>query len=780
MLKFTLPLALCAFGLVAGAATPRLVPDARPAMKAMKAAPMKTAGQKAPVSRVDIEKVNDWKSIGICRYNDGFISQPYGTDQTAEYTQRVEIEESESNPGLFRVINPYKGHGFLEDYEYDGSADHYMIVDATNPDDVKIPEFFTGVFLDGEDPIYAASDGTNTGKYADGVVTFAEWGLKYRLSEDGAWAVCNWRSTFRLTMPWVADYEFSLDVPQCAENASKLTFAAEIGGDIAKVKYGAFAGQEATDDEMQAVRDGSQTLDLTADKFTVDLPATGFNHIVAVAYDAEGNEQANDVATVLNLANDDSQWTTIGTAVVTEPVISSFFSGYGPYTVEAEVQQHATEKGRYRVVDVFAKTGLGGYTHNSSHKHYIEFDATNPDRVVLATGSTGLDLGYGLLCFSSPAAEALAEGYDLSTLGDDSFGKLVDGVVTFPALTVYTGMLSYYNGYMFEAESDLTIVIPKEHTVRLATSCDSRYGSVVFVDPAAEGTELTTMANSVTVKAVPAEGIEFTSWTDEAGETLSMAPEYTYVGSSDATLTANFGARVKVTPNKLATVTLRNGDAEVVSNTLVEPGTKLSVAVEAVSGYEVKGLMVNDNLMEGNGEFTVAVETSTTVEAVIEALHYAVSLSTEGNANAEIWAGMENDGAPLAPQFNNGDMAGFGSSLALFVYPGLDKNGNREKVVSVTVTTDGHAQELDPEEDLWLSEWKPEDGVLSAFVDVKGPTEVKVVTTGETTSIEAIGADAAEAEWFTVQGVKVDSRNLVPGIYVVRRGNAVTKVAVGL
>ena len=48
------------------------------------------------------------------------------------------------------------------------------------------------------------------------------------------------------------------------------------------------------------------------------------------------------------------------------------------------------------------------------------------------------------------------------------------------------------------------------------------------------------------------------------------------------------------------------------------------------------------------------------------------------------------------------------------------------------------------------------------------------------TAIDVIGTDAidAEAEYFNLQGMRVDAANLTPGVYVVRKGNEVQKVVV--
>lgn len=73
-------------------------------------------------------------------------------------------------------------------------------------------------------------------------------------------------------------------------------------------------------------------------------------------------------------------------------------------------------------------------------------------------------------------------------------------------------------------------------------------------------------------------------------------------------------------------------------------------------------------------------------------------------------------------------------------------------------------------------------GTLSYFARLKGAdSEVKTVTVNDQgTSIDEIGVDteAAPAEYFNLQGVRVAADALTPGIYVKRLGNKVEKICV--
>ncbi len=103
-----------------------------------------------------------WTSIGYCLYGEDFIGSaiyPAGVvgGYCCEYY--VEVEENTEQPGLYCLVNPYApavypitGYG-----TYDDTIDHYIEIDATDPDAVFIPLQDTGVEWDIYGHIWAYS-----------------------------------------------------------------------------------------------------------------------------------------------------------------------------------------------------------------------------------------------------------------------------------------------------------------------------------------------------------------------------------------------------------------------------------------------------------------------------------------------------------------------------------------------------------------------------------------------------------------------------------------------
>jgi len=79
-----------------------------------------------------------WKSIGECKYTDGLISSLYNVDPL---TYLVEVEESMTQPGLYRVVNPYGAdYPYNEPGDYDPDNNYYLTINATDPTKVYLEE----------------------------------------------------------------------------------------------------------------------------------------------------------------------------------------------------------------------------------------------------------------------------------------------------------------------------------------------------------------------------------------------------------------------------------------------------------------------------------------------------------------------------------------------------------------------------------------------------------------------------------------------------------------
>ncbi len=160
----------------------------------------KASGKAYQFGIVSLSYDPDWKSIGTARFTDGFISKFLETDLTVnhdydltedDYTYDVEVEESQSHPGNFRIVNPYGSTSPYYNLTFTAmtlnkSENFYLYINATDPDKVYIPDSKCGFYY-GTEPLVHYSeaydwlnDGYTAdqipanlwGKYKDNVITF--------------------------------------------------------------------------------------------------------------------------------------------------------------------------------------------------------------------------------------------------------------------------------------------------------------------------------------------------------------------------------------------------------------------------------------------------------------------------------------------------------------------------------------------------------------------------------------------------------------------------------
>lgn len=92
-----------------------------------------------------------WKSLGYCNYTDGLLAYFFTEDNSLIPTYSVEIQESTIYPNMYRLKNAYgAGYPYNEPGDY-SEDDVYLVIDATDPNNVFIPEQKLGVdWGDGE------------------------------------------------------------------------------------------------------------------------------------------------------------------------------------------------------------------------------------------------------------------------------------------------------------------------------------------------------------------------------------------------------------------------------------------------------------------------------------------------------------------------------------------------------------------------------------------------------------------------------------------------------
>lgn len=151
------------------------------------------------------------KVEGWCAMTDDYLTTFFTTGNP---TWPVQVQERDDKPGYFRVINPYcENFPYNEPGDWDDSQDWYLYIDATNPEEVYIPNLtpvgmdwgygmfsiwsMSGYYLNRNKPSDAAP---YFGKYENGAITFPKNGLMimmadyndgglYQANKDGKWTI---------------------------------------------------------------------------------------------------------------------------------------------------------------------------------------------------------------------------------------------------------------------------------------------------------------------------------------------------------------------------------------------------------------------------------------------------------------------------------------------------------------------------------------------------------------------------------------------------------------
>ena len=94
------------------------------------------------VRDIEFVLVNPWEPLGYIEYTDDIIGPLFQADPISYY---VPIEKHNEKEGLYRLVYPYgEVFPYNDEGDYDATADHNIIIDASNPERVKIPYQNTG------------------------------------------------------------------------------------------------------------------------------------------------------------------------------------------------------------------------------------------------------------------------------------------------------------------------------------------------------------------------------------------------------------------------------------------------------------------------------------------------------------------------------------------------------------------------------------------------------------------------------------------------------------
>ena len=147
--------------------------------------------------------IDPWEDMGYIAYTDDVVSTVFGLPNI---TYWVPIQKNILKEGLYKLINPYhEAFPYNDPGDWDDSTDHNVVIDATDPDVVLIPEQSIGInwgygamsivslgqmYLDYGYSVEEVIEGAGDvfGKLAGGKITFPLKGLRLIMGTSAYYA----------------------------------------------------------------------------------------------------------------------------------------------------------------------------------------------------------------------------------------------------------------------------------------------------------------------------------------------------------------------------------------------------------------------------------------------------------------------------------------------------------------------------------------------------------------------------------------------------------------
>ena len=433
-----------------------------------------------------------YKSLGKGVYLDDYY---FGASSS------VTIMQNQENKNAYRIMAPYKS--------ITGGGDDYLEITLLQPGnkvgDVTITQsglvlfksFNTGYHHSTYDAdiwihhpsAFKSLQNESSWLYSK-VIAYKEDGTPgqiqlapyYYMDGVGGWNATQGDGNIVITFPGYAPKDMSAeieylgvltDVTGAASAAVNLTFGADVA-DARAIVVSADADADAVADAIAAGDVEAIPVTEGTNYVAIGEGLTGKLMVVLVILD-EGAVKNVSTINFEYYGGGVNPWESLGIGLFTDDLVYPLFTEDGSSaTYEVEIEANTDEPGIYRLVDPYGASHPYYQYAESYTKSSIEVNAADPDGVYILEQSTGLDLGEGLMSIVTEGGDYLAyygsDYYD-RLKGAGYFGKLKDGIITFPSFErkndagevqyTYQGwVLMGESGYRMGRNGELKIVLP--------------------------------------------------------------------------------------------------------------------------------------------------------------------------------------------------------------------------------------------------------------------------------------------------------------------------------
>lgn len=437
-------------------------------------------------------------TIGKAKFMDSWMYD-------AETYFDVTLQQNEINPDIYRIVNPYdeilvkggyspnnvkKGPSEYLTFQLRHAGEEVGGAVLTRDNLVTFEPFRTGYYIsnydsgdaDGEVWGFHVSDDTFHSSWhveaaylkscvaaykedgTPGQVNLAPW---YYITGAGGWNKSQEDKQIEIIFPGFtpADYSAELAYSGIFTDASEKVFAVgslTLGADAQEVKAIVMDAAVDANAVADAIAAGElEAIDVAAGSIQVPIPEdlTGKLQIIVVVL--AGETVKNVVAAPFEYyGGGASPWNSLGQGYFVDDMILPLF-GYDPEPYPVEIQESTSTPGLYRLVKMYSAvaTDFGVVSGTGD----VLVHAENPNAVYIPLQPLELTIGSnGPFSLSTDAGE-LVEKYGFDAVYaqlPNIFGKLADGIITFPVLEgensagnpvnyqtwVYLGEKAYFGG----------------------------------------------------------------------------------------------------------------------------------------------------------------------------------------------------------------------------------------------------------------------------------------------------------------------------------------------
>lgn len=364
-----------------------------------------------------ITRPEPWVTVGTALYRDDFVQSIWDLKTPIGFYE-LELQENETRPGLYRLVNPYGPETPWSGLQIADYTDSYLMFDASNPDKVFMYNFYTGIDIQGYGNIlcgclaYAALANGETpddalyGKLKDGIVTFPNANSLVVQDNDGA-VYANTHNNFAILFPGVelSDYSLALEYGgmfTSVEGEKSLIVNVDLGADVTSAKLAAVIANSGDEAVELVSTDAVESTEISASgEYKLSITDGGVYYVVLVGYaNGEIIGSANTRVKVDAAGGgDENEWEDFGTGVIWDGWIAACFTygddkTYEDFPWEFPVQRSKNNPGLIRLVGPWTQPGENIIAYNQfnalSATEYIVVDVTNPECVLIEPQFSGL------------------------------------------------------------------------------------------------------------------------------------------------------------------------------------------------------------------------------------------------------------------------------------------------------------------------------------------------------------------------------------------------------